>query len=64
MEAENQVLRQQTLLQSPVKRMSEHLSIPTTPPKQVILNFLNALHQFVLLMLTYLLLQLIFAEAR
>jgi len=38
MEAENQVLRQQTLLQSPVKRMTEHLSIPTTPTKQVLFN--------------------------
>ncbi|KAJ6792577.1 myosin-6-like [Iris pallida] len=38
MEAENQVLRQQTLLQSPVKRMSEHLSIVATPTKQNLEN--------------------------
>lgn len=42
MEAENQVLRQQTLLQSPVKRMSEHLSIPTAPMKQ---NLDNGYHE-------------------
>ncbi|XP_019705642.1 myosin-6 isoform X2 [Elaeis guineensis] len=33
MESENQVLRQQGLLNSPVKQISEHLSIPTTPSK-------------------------------
>ncbi|KAM0949717.1 putative myosin ATPase [Dioscorea sansibarensis] len=38
MESENQILRQQTLLTSPVKRMSEHLSIPTTPTKQNLNN--------------------------
>ncbi|KAJ6810054.1 myosin-6-like [Iris pallida] len=38
MEAENQILRQQTLLQSPVKRMSEHLSIVSTPTKQNLEN--------------------------
>ncbi|KAG6466163.1 hypothetical protein ZIOFF_076051 [Zingiber officinale] len=38
MESENQILRQQTLLHSPVKRMSEHLSIPSTPTKHVSLE--------------------------
>ncbi|XP_038979492.1 myosin-6-like isoform X2 [Phoenix dactylifera] len=33
MESENQVLRQQALLNSPVKHISEHLSIPTAPSK-------------------------------
>ncbi|KAA3468869.1 Myosin-J heavy chain [Gossypium australe] len=31
MESENQVLRQQTLLSTPVKKISEHLQIPVTP---------------------------------
>ncbi|GMI85728.1 ARABIDOPSIS MYOSIN 2, MYOSIN X1 2, myosin 2, MYOSIN XI-6 [Hibiscus trionum] len=31
MESENQVLRQQTLLNTPVKKISEHLQIPVTP---------------------------------
>ncbi|PPD75040.1 hypothetical protein GOBAR_DD28035 [Gossypium barbadense] len=31
MESENQVLRQQTLLSTPVKKISEHLQIPATP---------------------------------
>ncbi|KAK8521766.1 hypothetical protein V6N13_021842 [Hibiscus sabdariffa] len=31
MESENQVLRQQTLLNTPVKKISEHLHIPVTP---------------------------------
>ncbi|KAG1354825.1 Myosin-6 [Cocos nucifera] len=31
MESENQVLRQQGLLNSPIKQISEHLSVPTTP---------------------------------
>ncbi|XP_042453154.1 myosin-6-like [Zingiber officinale] len=38
MESENQILRQQTLLHSPVKRMSEHLSIPSTPTKHSLEN--------------------------
>ncbi|XP_074590120.1 myosin-6-like isoform X2 [Curcuma longa] len=38
MESENQILRQQTLLHSPVKRMSEHLSNPTTPSKHNLEN--------------------------
>ncbi|CAL9116696.1 unnamed protein product [Musa acuminata var. zebrina] len=38
MESENQILRQQSLMHSPVKRMSEHLSIPTTPTKQASLE--------------------------
>ncbi|XP_074572170.1 myosin-6-like [Curcuma longa] len=38
MESENQILRQQTLLHSPVKRMSEHLSIPSTPTKHNLEN--------------------------
>lgn len=33
METENQVLRQNSLLNSPIRPMSEHLSIPTTPKK-------------------------------
>ncbi|XP_017700885.2 myosin-6-like isoform X2 [Phoenix dactylifera] len=33
MESENQVLRQQALLNSPAKSLSEHLSIPITPSK-------------------------------
>ncbi|EHA8589917.1 myosin-17 [Cocos nucifera] len=33
MESENQVLRQQALLKSPVKSLSEHLLIPITPSK-------------------------------
>lgn len=37
MESENQILRQQSLMHSPVKRMSEHLSIPTTPTKQAVI---------------------------
>ncbi|XP_042463506.1 myosin-6-like isoform X1 [Zingiber officinale] len=38
MESENQILRQQTLLHSPVKHMSEHLSNPTTPSKHNLEN--------------------------
>ncbi|XP_042449136.1 myosin-6-like [Zingiber officinale] len=38
MESENQILRQQTLLHSPVKRMSEHLSIPSTPTNHSLEN--------------------------
>ncbi|WOK92762.1 myosin-6-like isoform X2 [Canna indica] len=38
MESENQILRQQSLLHSPVKPMSEHLSIPKTPPKHSLEN--------------------------
>ncbi|XP_017698241.2 myosin-8-like [Phoenix dactylifera] len=38
MESEDQILRQQTLLHAPVKRMSEHLSIPATPTKHNLEN--------------------------
>ncbi|KAG0453292.1 hypothetical protein HPP92_025956 [Vanilla planifolia] len=38
METENQVLRQQSLLSSPVKPMSEHLSIPSTLIKEDLEN--------------------------
>ncbi|KAI0513978.1 hypothetical protein KFK09_010010 [Dendrobium nobile] len=38
METENQVLRQQSLLNSPIKPMSEHLAITTTPMKHDLEN--------------------------
>ncbi|MQL71295.1 hypothetical protein Taro_003629 [Colocasia esculenta] len=38
MESEDQILRQQALLNSPVKRMSEHLEIPKTPVKKDLEN--------------------------
>nr|XP_029123556.1 myosin-6 isoform X2 [Elaeis guineensis] len=38
MESEDQILRRQSLLHAPVKRMSEHLSIPTTPSKHNLEN--------------------------
>ncbi|KAL0920549.1 hypothetical protein M5K25_009691 [Dendrobium thyrsiflorum] len=38
METENQVLRQQSLLNSPIKPMSEHLAITTTPMKNGLEN--------------------------
>ncbi|WOL18254.1 myosin-8-like isoform X1 [Canna indica] len=43
LESEDHILRQQTLLQSPIKRMSEHLSIPITPTNQ---NLENGHHDF------------------
>ncbi|XP_073106123.1 myosin-8 isoform X2 [Elaeis guineensis] len=42
MESEDQILRQQTLLNAPVKRMSEHLSSPATPTKH---NLENGHHE-------------------
>lgn len=62
MESENQILRQQTLLNSPVKRMSEHLSIPTTPTKQVLclkqcfccsINFYSLFNLFLMLLIYF-----------
>ncbi|CAA6655402.1 unnamed protein product [Spirodela intermedia] len=38
MESEDQILRQKSLLNSPVKRMSEHLEIPKSPPKMLLEN--------------------------
>nr|CAD1830833.1 unnamed protein product [Ananas comosus var. bracteatus] len=38
MESEDKILRQQAFLNSPVKNISEHLSIPLTPKKQSIEN--------------------------
>ncbi|KAG1361430.1 putative Myosin-8 [Cocos nucifera] len=38
MESEDQILRRQSLLHAPVTRMSEHLSIPTTPTKHNLEN--------------------------
>jgi hypothetical protein len=37
METEDKILRQQVLNPQPVKSMSEHLSIPVTPERQVFL---------------------------
>ncbi|XP_008800587.2 myosin-6-like isoform X2 [Phoenix dactylifera] len=44
MESEDQILRRQSLLHAPVKRMSEDLSIPTTPTKH---NLENGYHDLV-----------------
>ncbi|KAJ3691579.1 hypothetical protein LUZ61_020743 [Rhynchospora tenuis] len=38
METEDKILRQQVLNSQPVKSMSEHLSIPVTPERQVVSN--------------------------
>ncbi|THU47876.1 hypothetical protein C4D60_Mb09t20270 [Musa balbisiana] len=43
LESEDQILRQQAMLHSPIKRMSEHLSIPVTPTNQ---NLENGHHDF------------------
>ncbi|CAL9106643.1 unnamed protein product [Musa textilis] len=39
LESEDRILRQQAMLHSPIKRMSEHLSIPVTPTNQVLIYF-------------------------